>query len=114
MSAEQVRTALAAAPVQPGGGSGRRGPMGRALGAAARLAAPRLGSTLLVSHLGTVTADDRLTGAAFYPVTGGGSGLSLGAATVRGTTTLTLRARAAQHDDDALQQLLERVVAQLG
>jgi len=113
LSADQVRAALTSAPVQPGGGGAPGGLLGRAAGAAARLAAPRLGSTLLVSHLGTLEADDRLGAAAFYPVSGGGSGLSLGAATLRGTTTLTLRARAGQHDDDALQQLLERVVGQL-
>ncbi|MFL6107429.1 MAG: hypothetical protein ACJ72D_12490 [Marmoricola sp.] len=113
MNADEVRAALAAAPVQPGGGGVTAGLLGRALRPAARLAAPRLGSTLLVSHLGTLDADEHLSAAAFYPVTGGGSGLSLGAATLRSTTTITLRARASQHDDDALQQLLERVVAEL-
>lgn len=114
MGAEEVRAALAQAPVQPGGSAAAaNGIAGRLVGAGVRIAAPRLGSTLLVSHLGTLTADDALRGAAFYPVTGGGSGLSLGAATLRGSTTLTLRARAATHDDDALQHLLERVVANL-
>jgi hypothetical protein len=117
MDLEQVRSALASAVVQPGGGTDRRGTAGplagRALGTALRLAAPRLGSTLLVSHLGALEAEDRLHGAAFYPVTGGGSGLSLGAATLRGRTTLTLRGRGARYDDDALQQLLERVVENL-
>ena len=113
MSAEQIRAAIAVAPVQPGGGGTGAGLFARVLGTAARLAAPRLGSTLLVSHLGTLSGADPLSAAAFYPVSGGGSGLSLGAATVRGETTLTLRARAAQHDDDALPPLRERVVAYL-
>jgi len=114
MSLDQVRAAIAAAPVQPGGESASAsGVLGRAVGVALRVAAPRLGSTLLVSHLGTLSGDDHLAAAAFYPVTGGGSGLSLGAATVVMTTTITVRARAAQHDDDALQHLLERVVAYL-
>ncbi|GAA3520808.1 hypothetical protein [Nocardioides daeguensis] len=77
-----------------------------------RLLAPRLGSTLLVSHLGDVTAPhlDRL---AFHPVTAGGSGISLGAVGHRGRTVLTLRARAAQWNDNGLEQLLEAVVSLL-
>ncbi|MFL6160345.1 MAG: hypothetical protein ACJ72D_30015 [Marmoricola sp.] len=112
MTADQVRAAMSSAPVQPGGStSGRSHVLGAVVGAGLRIAAPRLGSTLLVSHLGTLTAPDELAAAAFYPVTGGGSGLSLGAAGVGGSTTITLRARAARYDDNALQSLLERVAA---
>jgi hypothetical protein len=114
LDAGQVRAAMTSAAVQPGGAAAdSEGLLGRAAATALRLAAPRLGSTLLVSHLGTLAAPDALERAAFYPVTGGGSGVSLGAATLRGSTTITLRARAARYDDDALQQLLERVVANL-
>lgn len=107
-----VRAALASAPVQTGGGGGS--PLAGIASAALRLAAPRLGSTLLVSHLGEVDTGGRDLAPAFYPVTGGGSGLSLGAATVAGRTVLTLRARARTHDDDGLQHLLETVVDELG
>lgn len=74
-----------------------------------RLLANRLGSSLLVSHLGVVDAPavDRL---AFHPVTAGGSGISLGAVTHRDRTTLTLRARGETWDDDGLERLLEAVV----
>jgi hypothetical protein len=78
-----------------------------------RVLARRLGSTVLVSHLGRVEAA-AVTSAAFYPMAGGGSGLALGAVTVGSTTTLTLRARARQHSSDELGRLLDDVVARLG
>lgn len=85
----------------------------RGMSVGLRLLAPRLGSTLLVSHLGAVDAPqvDRL---AFHPVTAGGSGISLGAVTHRDRTTLTLRARAATWDADGLARLLDAVVTKLG
>ena len=115
MDLDQIRQRLAAAPLQPGGG-GSAGPglVGRLAGPAVRLAAPRLGSTLLVSHLGSVSAPEDVGDLAFHPVTGGGSGLSLGAASLHGRTTLTLRARGAAHDDEGLQGLLALVVERLG
>jgi hypothetical protein len=85
------------------------------LRAGLRLLAPRLGSTILVSHLGRVRADG-VTGLVFHPVTAGGSGLSLGAVTLDGAspvTTLSLRARGSQWTHDGLEQLLEAVVAGL-
>jgi hypothetical protein len=114
MALDEVRERLAAAPLQPGGD--RAGPtfLSGAAGIAVRLAAPRLGSTLLVSHLGELDAPASVGTVGFYPVTGGGSGLSLGAATVHGGTTLTLRGRAAQHDDEGVRQLLALVVGALG
>jgi hypothetical protein len=106
MSAAEVAAALGTAPLQPGGGDAP----GRLVALAVRLAAPRLGSTLLVSHLGRVGGDLPL---AFYPVTGGGSGLSVGAATVGGRTTITARGRAARYDDEELEHLLELLVGAL-
>ncbi|NYJ01042.1 hypothetical protein HNR19_001740 [Nocardioides thalensis] len=84
----------------------------RGMSVGLRLLAPRLGSTLLVSHLGVVDAPavERL---AFHPVTAGGSGISLGAVTHRDVTTFTLRARAAVWDADGLERLLEAVVSRL-
>ena len=114
LSHDQIRDLLAQAPLQPGGGgSTGAGLVGRLALLATRVAASRLGSTLLVSHLGEVAAPDEVRALAFYPVTGGGSGLSLGAATVGAHTTLTLRGRAAQHDDEGLQGLLALVVEEL-
>src|SRR5690606_22715834 len=84
----------------------------RATRAGMRLLGPRLGSTMLVSHLGQVTAPgvERL---AFHPVTAGGTGLSLGAVGHDGRTVLTLRGRATQWEDNGLEQVLEAVVSLL-
>ncbi|WP_372734724.1 hypothetical protein, partial [Nocardioides sp.] len=107
---EEVRARLKTAPLNPAGGSGSTpGPLA---GLALRALAPRLGSTLLVSHLGEVTAS-AVSDLAFYPVTSGGTGLSLGAVHHRGATTLTLRGRAARWTDEALGVLLARVTAQI-
>ncbi len=84
----------------------------RAVGAGLRLLAPRLGSTMLVSHLGEVEAP-QVQRLAFHPVTAGGTGLSLGAVGHGGRTVLTLRARAMQWNDDGLEQLLETVISLL-
>ncbi len=73
----------------------------------------RLGSTLLVSHLGEVTAPPLIDRLALHPVTAGGTGISLGAVGLRGRTVLTLRARAADWDADGLEQLLEAVGGRL-
>jgi hypothetical protein len=110
LSRDQVRTALRSAPLDPAGGSGAA--PGRVTTAAIRLLAPRLGSTLLVSHLGDV-ATQAAGGLAFYPVTAGGTGLSLGAVSLAGRTVLTLRGRAATWDDDTLAGLLDRVASEL-
>ena len=114
-SRDDLRHAVRQAPLQVGG---------TAQGAATRRAGPlirwaserfagRLGSTVLVSHLGCVVADS-VTGLAFYPLSGTGSGLSLGAVTLEDRTTLTLRARAARHAPAELDQLMGRLVAHLG
>lgn len=110
LSREQVRSALRSAPLDPAGGSGAV--PGRATATALRLLAPRLGSTLLVSHLGDVTTG-AATALAFYPVTAGGTGLSLGAVGLGGDTVLTLRGRAATWDEVALTGLLAGVVSEL-
>ncbi len=79
---------------------------------AVRALSRRLGSTLLVSNLGTVTAPG-LASVAFHPVAHGRSGVALGAATVGGATTLTLRARAEAFDEDGAMGLLAGVAAEL-
>jgi hypothetical protein len=101
-----IEDALRTAPLSAAGGSGAGG---RLTGLAVRALAPRLGATLLVSHLGDVTtsAASVLT---FYAVTAGGTGLSLGAVGHDDTTALTLRGRAAQWDTASLRALLGSVV----
>ena len=111
----ELEVALAQAPLQVGGtaqSAGTRWASGL-IRLGTRVLARRLGSTVLVSHLGRVEAAS-VTSAAFYPMAGGGSGLALGAVTVGSTTTLTLRARARQHSSDELGRLLDDVVARLG
>ena len=110
-SLPEVEAALRAAPLQPAPSSGGAG--GRVVSTALRVLSRRLGSTLLVSHLGAVTAPG-VEHLAFHPVTAGGTGLSLGAVGLGDRTVLGLRARASSWDDDGLEQLLEAVVAKLG
>lgn len=110
LSRSEVAEALRTTPLSSAGGSGTGG--GRLSAVALRALAPRLGSTLLVSHLGDVTAA-AATDLAFYPVTAGGSGLSLGAVGLGGRTVLTLRGRASVWDEAGLADLLTRVAAGL-
>lgn len=116
LDAEGIARALAQAPVQTPPSATRPRPwtpaVDRVTTAGLRMLAPRLGSTLLVSHLGDVTAP-HVDGLSFHPVTAGGTGLSLGAVGLRGETVLTLRARAASWNDNGLEQLLEAVVSLL-
>ena len=101
-----IEDALRSAPLNLAGGSGAPG---RLAGVAVRALGSRLGSTLLVSHLGDVTTDAASV-LAFYPVTAGGTGLSLGAVGHDHTTVLTLRGRASQWDARSLRALLGSVV----
>jgi len=107
LGVDDVRRALVDAPLQPGGGdiTARSGMLVSALRVAGRLAAPRLGSTLLVSHLGRAQLPG-VDGLEFYPVSGGGSGLSLGAVIEPAGTRLTLRARGSAHSQAGLSELL--------
>ena len=101
-----VRDRLRAAPLVPKDGQGPGG--GRAVLAVMRLLSRRLGSTLLVSHLGEVRGEG-LSDLAFYPVTAGGTGLSLGAVGQPGATSLTLRGRAADWSAESLTALLAAI-----
>lgn len=116
LDAAGVARALAQAPVQTPPVAADPRPwtplVARVATTGLRLLAPRLGSTLLVSHLGEVTAPE-VERLAFHPVTGGGSGISLGAVGLRGSTVLSLRARAASWNDDGLEQLLEAIISLL-
>jgi len=112
LDADAIAEALASAPVQTPPAGGGNPLLARAAAAGLRALAPRLGSTLLVSHLGEVTAPG-LHHLEFHPVTAGGTGLSLGAVGHGGTTTLTLRGRASAWNDNGLEQLLEAVVSLL-
>lgn len=104
-----VREALRTAPAEPGAD---QVPTSPAVARVAAWAGRRLGSTLLVSHLGDVTAPG-VGALAFRPVTGGRSGISLGAVTLEDRTTLTLRARPGSHTPADLATLLDRVAAAL-
>jgi hypothetical protein len=111
LDTEGLSRAFAEAPLQVGGTA--QGAVAQRAGGLIRWTsktfARRLGSTLLVSHLGRVQADG-VDEVAFYPLAGGGSGLALGAATVGSSTTITLRARGAQHSRADLELLLDAVV----
>jgi hypothetical protein len=78
-----------------------------------RLLASRLGSTFLVSNLGIVSAADEVASIAFYPAASGRSGVAFGAATVGGTSTLTVRARRKDFDDFAVRELADGLVQTL-
>lgn len=78
-----------------------------------RLLASRLGSTYLVSNLGLVSAADAVTSIAFYPAASGRSGVAFGAATVGGTSTVTVRARRKDFDDAAVAGLADGIVEAL-
>jgi hypothetical protein len=110
-SAAEIADLLAAAPLEPAPAA-RGAATARLMRGGIRMLARRLGSTLLVSHLGEVTANG-VTGLAFHPVTAGGTGVALGAVTLRGSTTLTLRARAARWDRAGLQRLLDAIASEL-
>ena len=115
---DAVAAALREAPTQRPPAEAASGTVGAGLvRMGMRVLAPRLGSTLLVSHLGRVRGEG-LESLAFHPVTVGGSGVSLGACTFdtsTGTTTrVTLRARGDRWTHDGLEQLLEAVVDALG
>ena len=110
LSLPEVEDLLRTAPLSGAGGSGAGG--GRLAGLALRALAPRLGSTLLVSHLGDVDTT-AVSDLAFYPVTAGGTGMSLGAVGQDGRTVLTLRARATDWDEAGLSALLEGVAGRL-
>ena len=111
-SPEEVEDRLRNAPLEAAPTGGRPA-TARLMAGGMRLLSRRLGSTLLVSHLGEVTAEGA-TGLAFHPVTAGGTGLSLGAVGLRGSTTLTLRARAGQWDRPGLDGLLSEIATELG
>lgn len=114
LSVPEVRAAIrGAAPEPPPPGAGD-GPSltGRLATVAMGVLSPRLGSTLLVSHLGEVDAPG-VEELAFYPVTGGGSGVSVGAVGLRGTTVVTLRGRGHRHPSATLEALGRRMLDEL-
>jgi hypothetical protein len=112
---DELAARLAEDPLQVGG-TARSGAVRRLRGVirwASRMLAGRLGSTVLVSHLGRVESA-AITGSEFYPFSGSDSGLSLGAVTTGGRTTVTLRARGDQQSAAGLERLLGDVVTRLG
>lgn len=112
----EVAAALRTSPVQTPPILSLQLPVGRLVdrlvAVALRLLRPALGATLLVSHLGGVEAPgvDRLV---FHPVMAGGSGVAVGSISLAGAdrTVVSLRARAADWDEDGLERLLEAILA---
>jgi len=110
LSEDALRTAIrdtVPEPLPPGARDGSRA-VARVTTAAMGALSSRLGSTLLVSHLGEVGAPG-VEDLAFYPVTGGGSGISVGAVGLAGTTVVTLRGRRRRHSAATLEALGRRV-----
>jgi hypothetical protein len=108
---ETVAAALRAAPALP-----VAPPTQRLAGAgrmAARLLSRRLGSTLLMSSLGALTGPPNLHEVAFYPVTHGDRAVALGAATISGRSTITLRGEARDFDAPSLERLLDMLAGEL-
>jgi hypothetical protein len=113
LTREDVRSALRATSPEPDPSTAGQLPLlGSLMGLGMRVLAPRLGSTLLLSHLGTVSGDG-VHDVRLHPVTAGGSGISLGTADDGVRTALSVRARARDYDADALEEILEGVVAKL-
>jgi hypothetical protein len=107
---EEIRHFLHTAPTVPSPGrslEGSRPVVARAAALAVRVLGRRLGSTLTLSHLGDVDAP--VADLAFYPVSGGASGVSLGAVTHRGRTRITARGRSDRHSQEDLDALLDAV-----
>lgn len=103
---ESIRTAVPE-PSPPGARGGSR-VMARLTTAAMGALSSRLGSTLLVSHLGEVDAPG-VEEMAFYPVTGGRSGVSIGAVGLAGATVVTVRGRGRRYSAATLEDLGRRV-----
>jgi hypothetical protein len=80
---------------------------------AGRLLASRLGSTVMVSNLGLISPPDAVTRMDLYPAAHGRSGVAVGCVTIAATTTITVRARRADHTQDATRDLLREIVAAL-
>ena len=108
---EHVASTLRAAPSLPVGPSRHR--LEGAGRLATRLLSRRLGSTLMVSNLGTITGPSALQSVSFYPVTHGKRAVALGATTVGNRSTLTLRAEAQDFDAISLERLLRSVSEEL-
>ncbi len=105
-----VRSRLAATPPEPDF-PGTPSVLARQ---AIRALSGRLGSTFLVSNLGVVHAGGLVRAIAFHPCAGGRSGVAFGAATVGGTTTVTLRARRRDFGPTAAADLLGRLLQEAG
>jgi hypothetical protein len=112
LSADEIQRLLREAPTEPSPTGSGETFTSRAVGLGVRLLRRRLGSTLLVSHLGEVTAPG-VVEMAFLPVTGGGSGVALGAVTLAGHTSLALRDSSGRNSPDALQEILQGVREEL-
>lgn len=106
-----MATALSRTPAER---MGRAPVLPRPVAAAVRLVAEQLGSTLLVSNLGVLSGPPELSAVAFFPKQYGRSPVALGAATVAGTSTLSLRVSARDFGHADAERLLGGLVAEVG
>ncbi len=110
-SADAIRETLAAGEPEPPAAA--VGPMAIALWPVARLLSRRLGSTVLVSNLGRIDGPEGLRSLSFWPVAHGRSGVAVGAATMGGVATITLRARRSDYGADAAEGLITEIIQRL-
>lgn len=111
---EAVRALLAAARPEPAAPAGRAaGVLALPAGLMASALSSRLGSTLLVSNLGSVHGPEGVRSVAFHPVAHGRSGVAVGLATVGDAATVTLRARRSDFGPEAAAALLREVADRL-
>jgi hypothetical protein len=75
-----------------------------------RALARRLGATFLVSNVGAVEIGEPVTSLAFFPQPSGPAGLAVGVVSTDAATSLTVRARRRDFTDDAVADLLGRLV----
>jgi len=75
-----------------------------------RALARRLGATFLVSNVGAVEIGEPVRSLAFFPQPSGPAGLAIGVVSTAAATSLTVRARRRDFTDDAVADLLARLV----
>jgi len=79
-------------------------------GGGTRALARRLGATFLVSNVGAVEIGEPVRSLAFFPQPSGPAGLAIGVVSTAAATSLTVRARRRDFTDDAVADLLARLV----
>ncbi len=107
---EEVRRRLRGRPPEPRGSPTMSRP---AMGAVARLLAPRLGSSVFVSNLGRLEPAGPVVRAALHTAALGRSGVGIGGVTVGSTLTLTMRARRSDFSREGAARMLSMAAEEL-